>query len=321
MFDRICLSGIENQIQVYSTKECCNDNSTQRHVFLVTQTQDGADVPVMCLVVLETPLHACIQYVDTTGLLLPRAKQSQLTKEIIRAYVGQGRFESVQLFAFASDELVFRGSSSIPQKQPLSAVKLINWWIKCLEPFKAHAYIYSPFEERSGSRRLCHRVAGTLWTYGHPWPHDAHFSSIPVFATQDDPLWQHYECMSRSGPDASKMTVRAFWETIQLRDEFRQEPSAFIALHFGTKPHSDDFVVEAGAGHDHTVLERMQSMDWGSRGAATDACSQILGLFTSRVVIRTKPEEEKENTATARDDTLSNVNNVQSLVRKRQKTK
>ena len=235
MFDHICLSGIEGQIQVHSTREYCDDHSTQRQIFFVTQIQDGVDVPIMCLIVLETPLHAYIQYIDTTGLLIPRAKQSQVTKEIIRAYVKQEQFESVQLFAFASDELIFKGSKRIPQKQPLPPVKLINWWIKCLEPFKAHAHIYSPFEERSGSRRLCRRATEISWVYGYPWSHDSHYSLIPIFATQDDPLRQHYECMSKSGPDASEMTVRAFWETIQLRDEFRQEPSAFITVYFGKR--------------------------------------------------------------------------------------
>lgn len=275
----------------------------------------------MCLVVLETSFHAYIQYVDTTGLLMPRTKQSQVTKEIIRAYIRQERFESIQLFAFASNELIFKGSSSIPQKQPLPPVKLINWWTKCLEPFKPHAYIYSPFEERSGSKRLRRRAVDISWTYGYPWTRDSHYSLIPVFATQDDPLRQHHECMSKSGPDASKMTVGAFWETIQLRDEFRQEPSAFITIYFGKKLASNPSITEVDTIKTSTVLKEVQSLDWGSREAAIKACSKVIKLFTNKVVIQTEPEDEKENTAITTNEAVNNTNNVQSLVRKRQKLK
>src|ERR1700736_2188936 len=108
MFDHIYLGGITDPLQVHSIKEDCGDDSTEKHILLVTQIQDGVNVPIMCLVALESLSHAYIQYVDTTGLLIPRNKQSQVTKEIIRAYIRQTRVESIQLFSFASKELLFK---------------------------------------------------------------------------------------------------------------------------------------------------------------------------------------------------------------------
>ena len=191
-----------------------------------------------------------------------------------------------------------------------------------MEPFKAHAYIYSPFEERSGSKRLCRRAVDISWTYGYPWSQDSHYSLIPMFAAQDDPIRQHYECMSKSGPDASEMTVRAFWETIQLRDEFRQESSAFITIYFGKKQSLEALDTGVETRGDPSVLKEMQSMDWSSRETAISSCSKALQLFTNKATIQTKSEDEKENTITVSGgDTCSNANNVQSLVRKRQKLK
>ena len=178
MFDQICLSGITDPVRVHSLVECCEDNSTRRHVFLVTQTQDGIDVPIMCLVTLETSSHAYIQYVDTTGLLAPRSRQSQLTKEIIRAYINQRGFGICPIVCLCINELIFKGSSKIPHKRSLSAAQLIDWWIKCLEPFRTHAYIYSPFEERSGSGRLCRMARHVLEVW---------ISMAPRFALFCDP--------------------------------------------------------------------------------------------------------------------------------------
>ena len=115
------------------------------------------------------------------------------------------------------------------------------------------------------------------------------------------------------------MTVSAFWETLQLRDEFRQEPSAFFIICFDKTLSTDMSDKEGDATGRPSILAEMQALDWSSREAAIDACSKVIKSFTAEFTIQLKFEDEKENVAGKGNVIHSTVNNIQSLVRKRRR--
>ncbi len=220
-----------------------------------------------------------IQYIDSTGLYEARQNQSHLTKSLIRTYMlycaRELKMESLHLLATAKPAFLFAGSEFIEQKRALPAVKLVNWWLGVVEQVcakdltDAQVFIYSPFEEASGSNKLSKRISKhPKWKYGVPYDSKAPcIEHVPFF--EDDPKWRHFEASildddevieavertSRKTPrildsededdcykkkpqkkssssELCKMTIKEFFSSLQVRPEFRDEMSAFVVIRF-----------------------------------------------------------------------------------------
>lgn len=204
--------------------------------------------------------RAYIQYVDTTGHFNPRSYQSHVTKSLAKSYLSYCRdilnMGSVHLLATSKPAFLFAGSEFIEEKRALPAVKLINWWIGLIQDFtsnqnKTNVFVYSPAEEADGSTRMKKRISTIpSWTYGFPYASGLPcIDHIPLF--EDDPKWRHFEATvldeevdtkNRKKPKISsevkkaevicRMSVKDFFESIQIRPEFRSDPSAFFVIQF-----------------------------------------------------------------------------------------
>lgn len=257
------------------------DKSTIRRMFFVTE---GDEMIIAGMVVLEKFPNSYIQYVDTTGLSSKRLEQSSITKWLIRDYIVKAFDRGITLiytFADAKDEILFKGSSENEQKRPLPPLKLINWWIRCLEYF-TDVYVWSPYEERIQSKRIAKRIESIPgWKYKKPFKADEHFTVLPIFPTQDDPKWQHYKCMRQSGKDYKAMTVADFWETIQLRDEFQKSQNSFFAIKKDTCEYQDTFFKkdeqdESKQDSNLDLLAMLRSMTWTCIESASENTKIIL---------------------------------------------
>jgi hypothetical protein len=210
-----------------------------------------------------------IQYIDSTGLYEARQNQSHLTKSLVRAYLlycaRELKMESFHLLATAKPALLFAGSEFIEQKRALPSIKLVNWWLGVVEQVctndldDAQVFVYAPFEEASGSTKLCKRITKLpRWKYGVPYDSKAPcIEHVPFF--EDDPKWRHFEASildddrfqrplrkkpkildSEDGDEKKpalslcKMTVKAFFSSLQVRPEFRDEIAAFIVIRFAS---------------------------------------------------------------------------------------
>lgn len=243
-----------------------------RRIILSTIKDVESDI-VMGMVCLESSHLSYIQYIDTSALCSKRLIQTSITKHVVREYIKSqlSLQKSIYLFAAAKPSLLFTGSDMIHNKRPLPPVKLINWWIKCLEPFE-NVYVYSPFEERINSDRLEKRISKILkWTYGLPFGLNIAADEIPIFdkVMQDDPKWRHFQCMRKSGNDFSKMTAASFWSSMQLRDEFRQNASSFFFVKAQGSQYTDDFEKDGNKDYNEIdcnslILKFCQSLSWSS---------------------------------------------------------
>ena len=177
--------------------------------------------------------------------------------------------ESVHLLATAKPAFLFAGSEFNEGKRSLPAVKLINWWIGLLQDFtsnhnKSKVFVYSPVEEAEGSSRMKKRISTIPnWTYGFPYASSLPcVDQIPLF--EDDPKWRHFEATildddeileqvdkknkkrskvlderevenqaPKSRPEiVCKLSVKEFFQSIQIRPEFRSDPSTFFVIQF-----------------------------------------------------------------------------------------
>lgn len=321
----------EGVMQIYSMLQPL-DNSKRQRLVLVTQTVENTEAAVVTLVAVESKEHAYIQYVDTTGLYRPRRRQSALTKAVVQFYLEHAQktgVGTISMYASAKPSFVFGGSEAIDEKRPLPPIKLINWWIACLSSLDSNhrCYAYSPFEERSGSRRLARRLPAG-WKYGYPYHPAAHFSVIPVFASQDDPKWQHHSCMLASGRDAAEMTVSEFWQTMQLRDEFRQEPSAFFTIQLPQRTLYQDDLIQSEAVcrelclGEKNCVEFMRSLDWSSREKIAENTKKVVAVLVPSVAeLRTRPINAAINSACVDKENHPSAqsNDVQALVKRRRR--
>lgn len=314
--------------------------------------------------------RAYIQYVDTTGLFVPRQNQSHLTKSLVRAYLSYCKtvlnMGSVHLLATAKPAFLFAGSEFNEGKRAFPAVKLINWWIGLLQDFtakdpKTKVFVYSPAEEVEGSSRMKKRITsiGSNWIYGLPYASSLPcVKQIPLF--EDDPKWKHFEAtvleddelieqldrkktkrpriIDEEGDETNttdqsdnikcRMSVKEFFESIQIRPEFRSDPSTFFVLQFPKKiqdlPEADEKAVRliksdlASFG-----MKMLASLTFESESAAKNSSMKISGWLKLMSVASCEIKIiEKENLAGDLKESKSSestpvVNSIQSLIKKK----
>ena len=308
--------------------------------------------------------RAYIQYVDTTGLFSPRSNQSHVTKSIVKSYLSYCKdilnMESVHLLAAAKPAFLFAGSEFNEGKRALPAVKLINWWIGLIQDFTStnnkttKVFIYSPAEEAEGSSRMRKRISTiSNWTYGFPYASGLPcVDHIPLF--EDDPKWRHFEATILDNDEISdqfdkkskkrpkilddeeganqseivcKMSVKEFFQSIQIRPEFRSDPSAFFVIQFPKRfrdSSSDESKCPLSKSDLATFgLKMLSGLTFESESAAKVSSQKISGWlklmsvpsFEIKSVILDK--ENLRNDCKINDSETAKINSLQSLIRKK----
>ena len=305
-----------------------------------------------------------IQYVDTTGLFTPRQNQSHLTRSLVKSYLTYCKdvlnMGSVHLLATAKPAFLFAGSEFIEGKRALPAVKLINWWIGLIQDFaakseKCKVFVYSPAEEAEGSTRMKKRISGfDGWTYGLPYASSLPcVDQVPLF--EDDPKWRHFEATildddelleeiekkSKKRPriideevkneqfntvvTTNTVSVKEFFESIQIRPEFRSDPSCFFVLQFPKRIKdniSNDFETEKLKISDLASfgIKMLSGLTFESEANAKISSQKISGwlklMAVPSVEIRRVEKDEKRGKENVENQQIA-VNSLQSLIKKK----
>ena len=212
----------------------------QRRLVLISQQVAGTDdsVFVFGLSALEYDQNCkyranrrkvYLQYVDTTGLFVPREKQSAISKAITIGYmrfIEQLGFDMCYIFANANPEYLFSRSEYSPQKRVLGDTALLRWWAKTVVAGKFRkGFWFIPNGERTPIQmELKSQVfKGTDWKWGYPYnPTDRASDVIPRFP--DDPKSKHV------GHVAARQSAEEFFVSIQIRSEFFRKVSGFFVV-------------------------------------------------------------------------------------------
>jgi hypothetical protein len=257
--------GNDTETPNYSPKRFGNEFMARKNVILIYQK----DQLVIGMTTFEYAsssssrkwTRSYIQYVDTTGLYSPRELQSHLTKSLVKAYMAycadEMKLERIHLLGMGKPSLLFAGSENNAGKRALPPMKLVNWWLNLVNDFvktlktKVKVMAYSPTEAADGSNRLMKRISslGPNWSYNLPYESVALDSScldlIPLF--EDDPKWRHFESTVLTGRNKKKIqgkrkhceteeveeiSVRDFYESLQIRPEFRSDSCVFLVIVF-----------------------------------------------------------------------------------------
>lgn len=346
----------------YSPKQFNKEYLSRKHLILVYQ---GSQI-VLGMTAFEYAYkssgssqhssRAYIQYVDTTGLFTPRQGQSLLTKSLLRAYLNYCKtilnVGSIHLLSSAKPAFLFAGSEFIEGKRALPAVKLINWWISLLQNYtadsQAKVFVYSPTEESEGSNRMKKRISSinSNWVYGFPYASAMPcVDQIPLF--EDDPKWRHFQATILEEESEKKQKKRAkiqddaiairsltnvkeFFESIQIRPEFRADPSAFFVLQF-PKQYRDTITEDIDKPAIKSDLatfgiKMLGSLTFESENAAKISSQKVASWMKLMAVPSfevTRCENDKENTvnavniASSIDDKPKAVLSLQSLIKKK----
>lgn len=297
--------------------------------------------------------RAYIQYVDTTGLFQPRQNQSHLTKSLLRAYLNYCKdvlsVGTVHLLAAAKPAFLFAGSELIEGKRALPSVKLINWWIGLLQDFtkEARVFVYSPTEEAEGSSRMKKRILGIDcgkggWTYGFPYASNLPcVDQIPLF--EDDPKWRHFQATILDEDDTNetkrkrakmqdsaslpRTNVKEFFESIQIRPEFRSDPSAFFTLQF-PKRYRDASSRSIGVNRSDLAtfgIKMLGGLTFESEDVARESSQKVAGWMKlmgvpSSEISKIAIAVDKENISNTNVVSEVKVNSLQSLIKKKPQT-
>lgn len=306
--------------------------------------------------------RAYVQYVDTTGLFTPRPNQSHLTRSLVKSYFSYCKdvlnMGSVHLLATAKPAFLFAGSEFIEGKRALPAVKLINWWIRLIQDFsakeKCQVFVYSPAEEAEGSTRMKKRISGFEgWTYGLPYASSLScVEQVPLF--EDDPKWRHFEATildddelheelerktkkrpriidddhkiqesQESKVPKCRVSVKEFFESIQIRPEFRSDPSTFFVLQFPKRIRdtANFEPIQHGKSSDLASfgIKMLSGLTFESESAAKASSQKIAGWLKLmavpgveiKQVTKSIEKDEKENIPSVQ------VKSLQSFIKKK----
>lgn len=354
-----CSSNDVASFQDFTPKRFKDEFLARKHLILIFQ---GSKI-VLGMTVFEYASintrtnwsRAYIQYVDTTGHFTPRSNQSHVTKSLVKSYLSYCKdilhVGSVHLLATAKPAFLFPGSEFNEGKRALPAVKLINWWIGLIQDFtldqkKTNVFVYSPTEEAEGSTRLKKRISTiTNWIYGFPYASGLPcVDQIPLF--EDDPKWRHFEATilddkgdkknkkkARISDNVTKseilckMSVKDFFESIQIRPEFRSDPSAFFVIQF-PKRIRDSSSYESKYPLTRSDLatfgiKMLDGLTFESEGTAKASSQKIYGWLKLMSVSSFELRSiifKKENLQT--DNKIDNpeplkVNSLQSMIKKK----
>lgn len=272
--------------------------------------------------------------------------------------------ESVHLLATAKPSFLFAGSEFNEGKRALPAVKLINWWIGLLQDFTSNqnnskVFVYSPAEEAEGSSRMKKRISTIPnWIYGFPYASGLPcVDQIPLF--EDDPKWRHFEATildddeileqvdrkNKKRPkiledDAKenqsvkskseivcRMNVKEFFQSIQIRPEFRADPSTFFVVRFPRRicdSPSDETISPLKKSDLATFgLKMLSGLTFESESVAKASSQKISGWLKLMAVPSCEIKSislDKENLRNASNNVnpeSAKVNSLQSLIKKK----
>ena len=268
------------------------------------------------------------------------------------------RVGNVHLLATAKPSFLFAGSEFNEGKRALPAVKLINWWISLIQDFTSSntqtvkVFLFSPAEDAEGSSRLKKRIAnfGSNWCYGFPYASSLLcVDQIPLF--EDDPKWRHFQAailendkvFERQEKRSKKRTktiddiksvkcttnVKEFFESIQIRPEFRSDPSTFFVLQFPKKIHDlcdnpqSKRIKSDLASFGMKILSGLTfESELAAKSSSQKITSWLKFISVPSCEIRTVDKKENIDAVKLKEDSGSLVvNSVQTLIKKKSVTK
>jgi len=150
---------------------------------------------------------------------------------------------------------MFHGSDQQQEerrKRVLEPAKLVAWWLALIDStFSNHssveAFVHTP-SEALAMPAFAHALKACVaqsplakskvhWICGYPYPKEGAIDQhIPLF--EDDPKWRHYEAAAAHVNSAKRMrrdsdshqNIGEFFQSLGVRHEFRQDPSALIVI-------------------------------------------------------------------------------------------
>jgi hypothetical protein len=285
----------------------------------------------------EVPIRSYIQYVDTTSLYRPRKLQGSLTRSVLSGYLRYCRevikVPFVHLFASAKPSLLFAESELLPRKKVLDSAILVNWWLAVMQTtfmgvegapaFVQESYVaprgfvYCPGEENmllmtqtiKQNLEALNRLDGIKWTYGLPYDQQESYERVPLF--DDDPKFRHYEASletaeerpaKRQRREINTTTVGVFFSSLALRIEFRQDPSALIAIHFPENV-SNGTVIGKVARKGELASFSCKLLDTMKFGTEGDALKSSMRMWSWLKIMGSNPIElNKDHDAENSDD-------------------
>lgn len=156
-----------------------------------------------------------IQWIDTSGYVQPRERQSVLTRSVVQGYIlslvkHSKAFEIDYIVWFSSGptvmnkSLCFRDSHQNPLKDPLFGSAVTRWWHRTIDEIN-HEHL-----------EILAVSAGSMQFHFDVREDDLAVSSIPMFP--DDPLTRNLECLCLT--KRSQMTCKAFFKVLETRSEY-----------------------------------------------------------------------------------------------------
>lgn len=226
---------------------------------------------------------------------------------------------------------------------------------------KCKVFVYSPAEEAEGSTRMKKRISGfDGWSYGFPYASSLPcVDQIPLF--EDDPKWRHFEATildddelelleqvekktkkrkrpriigeddddAEEGTNAKvpksencRISVKEFFESIQIRPEFRSDPSTFFVIQFpkrikdtASEAESEKLLKSDLASFG---MKMLSGLTFETEAIAKNSWQKISGWLKLMAVpsaeikkVEKAAEIQKENTANLQ------VNSLQSFIKKK----
>lgn len=241
----------------------------------------------------------------------------------------------IALFTRSEPQYLFPESSKVPTKHVLSGEGLLKWWLKAIDPiiheiYESHtAFLRIPAEEDKVIQRYLAPLEsnwgiGDMFTQGTD--KDIAVFKVPLFP--DDPKARFLEHLVVENR-ATSVTVKQFWEELQMRQEFRLGVTVSVIGVDGVLKH-DEEIRESGIVLSHKKFKQLKNYitgdDYSDEEGGAEAYKNVMNYLESIVgdvpvsvtgqYIPPAPKPVSINTI---DPKRTAVNNLSTLVRKKQK--
>jgi regulator of Ty1 transposition protein 109 len=239
----------------------------------------------------------------------------------------------IALFTRSEPQYLFPSSSDNPSKHILDGEGLLKWWLRTLDPIvstqfdECGAYLRIPAEDDKIIRRYLSQMTSN-WSIGDMFggvDDDVAVFKVPLFP--DDPKTRFLEHLCVESR-IKKVTVRQFWEELQIRQEFRLGAVvSVIGIEGSLTPGKGK---EGGLICSHKQLKRLKNFitgeDFHDEEGALESYRNIVNYLELNQTLEylkgltTKGQYVKPPVAMpARTTPTVGVNVLTTLVRKKQK--
>ncbi|KAH3679359.1 hypothetical protein WICMUC_001040 [Wickerhamomyces mucosus] len=281
---------------------------------------------------------------DSLQILINRQREKKTVPNKIKAYkilnYPQNIVYKISLFTRAEGQYLFPNSSENSKKHILSGEGLSQWWLGLLDnillinfdPSKTTAKVKIPSEENRVLKRYIEPLKFSKWSIGDIFNNGTNDQDIAVFKIPlfpDDPKARFLEHLVVENR-IKRVSLKQFWQELQIRQEFRLGATvSIVGIEGYLKPYlKDDIsIVEEIIKTPYRNFKQLKSYivgeDYTDIEGAIEAYKNIKTYLKENLkkdldstigeFVLTKSKKIEVNTLT--------VNNLSTLVRKKQKNK